>query len=240
MNFWTCACGKKVSKNITVCPYCKTDTAPVTSSAPYPKLFATAALVAVVTGAYMLGAKKDVSSSSVPEPRYITTKIVNGPSQAQTTQKLEVTTKIVPQTAIDAIDALSKLRAKTQVGIAYKDYGPALGDVKFYINKFTESSQSKEFPLLVESVEKSFDIFKIAGEIWSLKFNGNSGVEEFTTDFSPGSPGWQVTKYFPGANKDMSEGGLMVKDSLHISSAISFLFSEANKELQKAAGMVAH
>lgn len=74
------------------------------------------------------------------------------------------------QSAKDAIMALKKLEARVEIGISYKDYGPALGETKFPVNLFLESSEAKEKPELAIHIENAIQYFEIANFIWEYKF----------------------------------------------------------------------
>ena len=47
------------------------------------------------------------------------------------------------QSAKDAVRALQKFQARIEVGISYRDYAPALGDVKFEVNQFLRSPEAQ-------------------------------------------------------------------------------------------------
>ncbi|MGD0217487.1 MAG: hypothetical protein ABSC45_08265 [Desulfobaccales bacterium] len=59
------------------------------------------------------------------------------------------------QSAKDALRAMKKLQARTQAGISYNDYAPALGEAKFEINLFLESPAAKENYKFTEAIPSS-------------------------------------------------------------------------------------
>jgi hypothetical protein len=73
------------------------------------------------------------------------------------------------QSAIEAIRALKKIEAKTQVGVNLRDYTQAVGDAKFEVNLFLESPDAKENPELSESVKRIIDHYSLAVEVWGKK-----------------------------------------------------------------------
>jgi len=50
---------------------------------------------------------------------------------------------------------MKKLQARTQAGISYNDYAPALGEAKFEINLFLESPAAKENYKFTEAIPSS-------------------------------------------------------------------------------------
>ena len=260
MDHWLCTCGKKVVLRLTVCPYCKKplEKTPVNSAGggANKKVIISGLLAIIIClGGYLILKKDTVKIVEQPKPIYVVQPqaqpphdLSNPTQQPQPTAGATPTSspidpinqsqpkKTVPQVAIDAVNALKKLQAKTQAGIIHKDYSPALGDAKYAINLFTESQTSKEFPELIKSIDEAYSIFKTAGEVWALKFSG-SGITEFLPKEH------YMLQYvfirFPEAKKDIRQGGTIVNnESFSIDYGISFLFSEANKETQKASSMI--
>lgn len=78
------------------------------------------------------------------------------------------------QSAEDAIKALKRLEARTEMGINYRDYSMALGDTWIEVKLFLESPEAKSKPKLVESAIKIMDLYKFAHEIW--RSNSQDGI----------------------------------------------------------------
>jgi hypothetical protein len=57
------------------------------------------------------------------------------------------------ESAKQAVMALKKLEAKTQVGVSRRDYSAALGDAQFEVNQFIESRESDKNPELTRLVK---------------------------------------------------------------------------------------
>ena len=205
----------------------------VMENSNYLKVVIGILLCVIAVGAYMF-TKRGSTAAEQPKPMYVAQQNTN----AQQPGSSQPTNKTVPQVAIDAVDAMKKLQAKTQVGIAYKDYSPALADAKFALNLYTESAQSKEFPELSQSLNSAFETFKMAGDVWSDKFSGSS-VSKFS--YKTNHP--TVFLKFPDAAQDYSKGGVIISEqdggAFSIDTMISFLFSKANEEVQKASAMIA-
>lgn len=77
-------------------------------------------------------------------------------------------------TTEDALDSLKKLQAKCQTGISFRDYSPALGDARFYVNKFIQSDESKNNYELTANISNAIDAYQFAQEVWNMKFTYNS------------------------------------------------------------------
>ncbi|MBM4300780.1 MAG: restriction endonuclease subunit S [Deltaproteobacteria bacterium] len=76
------------------------------------------------------------------------------------------------QSAKEAIEALKKLESRVQVGISYKDYGPALGETHYKVKHYLDSPESNKNPKLRNSIEKALNHYIYANNIWGYKFAG--------------------------------------------------------------------
>jgi|YelNatPaOPRAMG01_1025707.scaffolds.fasta_scaffold76262_2 hypothetical protein len=76
------------------------------------------------------------------------------------------------QSAKEAIEALKKLESRVQVGISYKDYGPALGETHYKVKNYLDSPESKKNSKLRNSIEKALNHYIYANDIWKYKFAG--------------------------------------------------------------------
>ena len=137
-------------------------------------------------------------------------------------------------TAKDMITAFKKLDARCQTGISYKEFNTALGDLQFYINEFKNDKtfQDKtEINNLVTNISKHYANAK---GIWSVKFSKlkldpipkNNKLYSLFID------------YYPEAEKDYSEGGVLENRSgehkLDISHAVGYAFNKASKDIKAA------
>jgi hypothetical protein len=75
----------------------------------------------------------------------------------------------VPQSARNALNAVKKLEARTEVGVSYQEYSTVVGEAWGDIKVFAESSEGKKLPefsfLLVSAMGK----YKLALDIWQDK-----------------------------------------------------------------------
>jgi len=164
---------------------------------------------------------------------------------------------VFAQSAKDAIRALKKLEARCQVGIAYVDYSPALGDAKFEVNMFLETQEAKQKPdfnlsgkslttynLLASSIQKTMEHYEYAQEAWQMKFGGYEYRDSIRHDDGKAK---LILLLYPEADKPFYEGGVIVEINSHvwgkvkavdISMMIGFIWNEASKELDKAMGLL--
>jgi len=261
MNFWICSnCGKKVAETLKSCPYCKAlqkqGIAIGSDNSKNLKIIIGLLFGIIVIGAYFMMKGGSSTASEQPKPLYIVqqksapqndaasqagaaTTQANVP-QPVNPQGHQATNKAAPPVAIEAVNALKKLQARTQVGITYKDYAPALGEAKFALNLFVESSQSKDFPELVQILNSAFETFKISGEVWDDKFSGRRYAYGDDLTFKKYHP--LIFSKYPEADKNLGEGGIVWRDGnnelINIGKTVSFLFSKANEDIQKASAMI--
>ena len=82
-----------------------------------------------------------------------------------------------PKSAHDALAALKKLEARTEMGINYREYTSALGDTWVIVKIFVESKEADEYPKLKEHLSSAIDHYKSASESWGLKVQGGATGE---------------------------------------------------------------
>jgi hypothetical protein len=143
------------------------------------------------------------------------------------------------QTANDAYLALKKMEAKTQVGITYRDYAPALAETKFEVERFLESKSAKKNPELSEHLDKALTLYIHAKDIFDLKMDGE---KVFVDDIK----GELVRKIYPKAisrpwqlgeslRKVARESGLPYDRRVYnLSEVLSGLWGDASKEIKKS------
>jgi hypothetical protein len=185
---------------------------------------------------------------SEPPPGTSATSGTSLSSQPSDTQKK--TASILGESAREALRALKKLEARCQAGISYQDYGPALGEAKFEVNLFLESSEAKKRVKLAESIDKVMGHYDTAGTVWKRKFSESSdssrglgGIILLKYDF-----GQSLLKLYPNANKDYKEGGALLTVQIskrsptitHISidSLLPIIWREASNELTRAMSLL--
>jgi len=64
------------------------------------------------------------------------------------------------QSAKEAVLALKKLEARCQAGLSRSEYYSALGDAKFPVNLYMESSDAKQYSELTESINKVMQFYE--------------------------------------------------------------------------------
>jgi hypothetical protein len=146
------------------------------------------------------------------------------------------------QSAKEALIALKKLEARCEAGISYRDYSPALGEAKFPVNLFLESSEAKENPDLALSIKTTFNHYDIAKMIWEYEFPYYEDYYNYV--FVNSEKGQLFLKLYPNLEIDRKyiyvEGRGSVKEGeqyIVISSAVRTIWAEASKELKKATSL---
>lgn len=124
------------------------------------------------------------------------------------------------QSAKEAVMGLKKLQARCQSGILYRDYSNAVGDAKFPVNLFAESSDAKRYPELMESINKVLQHHEFAVVIWSeaTSNQGFIGVEY--------PLGRNIERLYPKAEKWYTN-----KD-YHAGSLLPYIWGKASEELK--------
>lgn len=125
------------------------------------------------------------------------------------------------QSANDAILALKKLEARVETGISYKDYAPVLGETKYSVKLFLDSSEAKENPELAFHIKSAMQYFEIANFIWEYKYR-NRRVEHFIP--KDDDYGKLILEKFPDI--EIHQFGIYISD------ALSRYWNEASKEIQ--------
>jgi hypothetical protein len=92
---------------------------------------------------------------------------------------------------LEARKSLKQLQAKVEVGISYKDYTVALGDVKFAVDNFLASPDAKDKPALSNAIRNSLKCYIDVKTLWGLKIEGTElnrafrglGIKSDSDDF---------------------------------------------------------
>lgn len=133
------------------------------------------------------------------------------------------------QLAKDAIMALKKLEARTEVGISYRDYTPALGEAKFLINIYLESKEADNDPQLKDAIVKAMRCYDDAKTYWKYEFDADGIIGM-----------WPNTlKEYPEAKKPINAGGASVNRwpfgrRLMVKALLPIVWKHASQELTKA------
>lgn len=137
------------------------------------------------------------------------------------------------QLAEDAVMALKKLDARTDVGISYKQYSPALGEAKFSVNVYLESKEAMSNQELKDAIIKAIRCFDDAKDYWEfqIKSDGIIGM-------------WPDTlKRYPEAEKSIRNGGASVNRwpfgrRLHVEALLPIVWKHASIELDRATAIL--
>lgn len=147
------------------------------------------------------------------------------------------------QSEKNAIRALKKLEAKCQVGVSYRDYITALGDTKFEVNMFLESSKAAKNPELAASIKKAMIHYEMAGKVLTYNSSLPGGGGFFFLIPGPMDVGYEfgkaILKSYPKANKNIENGGALTGEGsprgvIDVSALVQIIWQEASAELKKA------
>ncbi len=154
-----------------------------------------------------------------------------------------------PKAAIAVVKALKKLEARTQVGISYRDYAPALGEAKAEVNLFLESPEATKMPELAASISKAMNHYEIALKVWRRRIETVDLIRmradvplyrEVMQEFSP------FLEQYPAVNRPDTEGGAIVtldrsgeqEKNLSLGKLRSIIWNEASEELGRATSIL--
>ena len=129
------------------------------------------------------------------------------------------------QAAKDALKAARKLLSKTETGISYRDYSPALADAKLEISMFAESPAAKLYPDVTSLLLSAMAHFDLANTVWREKFAG--GGRPYDRLYNKALTNTLIATY-PILSKVMSEGYIYIND------ALPFIWAAAGEDIQKA------
>lgn len=92
--------------------------------------------------------------------------------------------KNAPKSAKDALNALKRIQAKTEVGVNILEYRKQLGDSWGDVKIFVESAEGKEYADLSEHMKTATEAYRSASNAWQIKIDGDgsmSPVQRFWT-----------------------------------------------------------
>lgn len=172
------------------------------------------------------------------------TQVSDQKQQSQIKEIVEVPKPVsIPESAKNAYKALKKLEARCDAGISYKDYAPVLGEARFEVNMFLDSTDAKKFPEIINSLTKALEHFTFVKSMWDIKFRG-SAVENFVRLDS--RDGNIFLMNYPDATSDMKDGGATMYANyaqarvIYIDAAISFILNEASNELETSKKLITY
>jgi alpha-N-acetylglucosamine transferase len=153
------------------------------------------------------------------------------------------------QSAKDAYKALKKIEAKTQTGISFKEYGPALSDAKVEVNLFSESPEAKEKPRLKEIFNKTMRHYEEAGNVWRYQFAGRGAplymvspddsamIKQTLISYPSVRAKIESMEFNDATSYDDFKKGIRQKtyrERLSYSATLKAIWQEASEELKKA------
>lgn len=144
---------------------------------------------------------------------------------------LSLFANVYADSAKGAVMALKKLQAKCQSGVSYREYVNALGEAKFPVNLFIESSEAPKFPELTASINKAMKHYEYASTLWNTKMSSKFG-DLIKVDSEKGR---EIKELYPKAqpskvNKD---------EHYYVDSLLTVIWNEATEELDETTKLYA-
>jgi hypothetical protein len=97
--------------------------------------------------------------------------------------------------AANALKALHKLQAATQVGVSYEQYGTLVIEAKAQVNEANRSLPTSD---LQQQINQAMDAYTDAGQVWSEKLKGHQSFAGYT------EPGISWKKKYSLPNDDVN------------------------------------
>jgi hypothetical protein len=105
------------------------------------------------------------------------------PGTSNQASNTKANTLITDEQAKDAVLALKKLQARTEIGISQEDYSRALGDTYFSVKMFLDSDSAASVPEFSKALNNAIKWYRAAADLWQIK----AGVKE-VSESVPGMP----------------------------------------------------
>jgi hypothetical protein len=150
------------------------------------------------------------------------------------------------QSATDAYKSLKKLESKIEIGINYKDYSTALGDINYEVKEFLESREAKKKPKLAESLERVMTHHKNAMTVWKdssltdifdmpagiIKIVDNDGIVHFKRgEVDKNSFESYILKSYPEIEKAYNIGKKSGKE-IRVGEVLNIIWNAASFDLK--------
>lgn len=160
------------------------------------------------------------------------------------------------QSVKEAVRALQKLQARTEAGISRRDYAPALGDTRFEVNQFLQSSEAKVNPKLTASIIKTLNYYQMAADAWKYSNRDDVIPWVFIYGESPdGTPAGESAikiheyefKSILEAFPEIKEKNFASKENIELSKKVrgvptgvflAIIWNGANKELKSTLNLL--
>jgi hypothetical protein len=118
----------------------------------------------VLNSAAMITLSALVAVAQQPQTKHATSQNPPAATQSSTASALKTN-----DDAKQAILALKRLQAKTEIGISQEDYSRALGDTYFSAKLFLDSDAASSAPEFSQALRSAIGWYKAAGNLWDIK-----------------------------------------------------------------------
>ena len=134
------------------------------------------------------------------------------------------------QSAQEAIRAFSKLEARLEVGITYREYVAALGEVNFEIKSFADSNDAKMLPQIYEALELALSRHRIAQMMWGKTF-GRYPIETLPNNSDVAK---LLLSDYPEAARSVEDGGAMIAGKFDVMKILPLIWGRASQDVAVA------
>jgi hypothetical protein len=150
-----------------------------------------------------------------------------------------ISTDVFGQPAKEAVMALKNIQSRCEMGISYKDYSPALAEVKIPVSLYLESTESKNTPNLSEALKMAIIHYDNAQKVWDDKYSGDKVRNYICSTFSPTLYD-RMKKNYPDIK--VTENSFIISSipCFNIDEALLVIWSKAASEVKKASDLLTH
>ncbi|HUY35988.1 MAG TPA: hypothetical protein VMV69_24835 [Pirellulales bacterium] len=107
----------------------------------------------------------------------------------------------VPKSARDALNAVKRIEARTEVGVAYVKYSEAVGESWADVKIFVESPEGKQLSELSDVLRSAISAYKSAMDSWRWKLDARSDDEKSVWEHSLQTSWKHASEYIELADK---------------------------------------
>lgn len=117
-------------------------------------------------------------------------------------------TCVEAQTASDAIKSITRLGARIEIGISYRDYTNALGDANADVRAFLDGTEAAKNPEARTALQAAIGRYVEARELWATMFS------RYGSQFLPpnSAVAREVLTRYPGAAAPIANVGAALPD----------------------------
>lgn len=141
---------------------------------------------------------------------------------------LSISGALYAEGARDATKAFAKLQARTEAGIAYRDYAAALGDANYEFKAFKDGPEWGKYPEVAHALDYALGRYAEAGMLWQLSMASGPTLYEKSVM-------QQIVAKYPDAAKSLTAGGATFDTGgMQIARVLPFYWQDAATSVDAA------